>query len=163
MSNPFATDFEDQSLQTLYRKMKKTAKARFNAARRLSLHQTLLLWSTSLFSMGLIILPLLSAFSIPIARSEGTYSFIQVSLALLVLVFSLILTGNAFSSRAEEMHRCGVELNNLCHQILPDCKDNTDRALFVSTLAQYNSVLNAYENHAGCDFDLVKLRDGIGL
>ena len=55
------------------------------------------------------------------------------------------------------MHRCGVELNNLCHQILPDCKDNTDRALFVSTLAQYNSVLNAYENHAGCDFDLVKL------
>jgi len=154
-TNPFAADFEDQSLQTLYRKMKKAAKARFNAARRLG-HQTFLLWSTSLLSMGLIILPLLSAFDIPITQSEGMYAFVQVALALLVLVFSLILTGNRFSSRAEEMHRCGLDLNNLCHVILPDCKANLNTALFISTLAKYNNILNAYENHSGCDFDLVK-------
>jgi len=54
------------------------------------------------------------------------------------------------------MHRCGLDLNNLCHVILPDCKANLNTALFISTLAKYNNILNAYENHSGCDFDLVK-------
>jgi len=156
MPNPFASDFEDQNLQTLYRKMKKTAKARFNAAKRLSRHQTFLLWSTSVFSMGLIVLPLIKAFSIPITTSDGVYSFIQVALALVVLVFSLILAGHSFSSRAEEMHRCGLELNSLCHEILPDCKADNNRDAYVTCLNKYNNILNAYENHSDIDFDLVK-------
>jgi hypothetical protein len=56
--NPFARDFEHQSLRSLYRKMKKTALARFECATRMRRHQTYSLWTISIFSAGLIIFPI---------------------------------------------------------------------------------------------------------
>ena len=54
------------------------------------------------------------------------------------------------------MHRCALEINALCHNILPACKENTDNHLYEETLAKYLNILAAYENHLQIDFDLVK-------
>src|SRR5438874_13381109 len=97
MGGAFSSDFEEQSLRTLYRKMKKTAKARFNCAKRLANHQTYSLWSVSLFSVGLIGMTLLSALNIPTNLSARYYNLLEIMLALLVLVLSLLLSANNYS------------------------------------------------------------------
>jgi hypothetical protein len=158
MGNAFAKEFESQSLRTLYTKMRKTGKARFNCAKRLSTHQALSLWSLPLFSAGLIGMTLLSALHIRTNLAAPFYDLLQIMLALLVLIISLVLSGNKYSDRSERMHRCALEINALCHQILPDCaanRDNTD--VYNRTLEKYGAILNAYENHADIDFDLVRL------
>ena len=158
MPDSFASDFEPQSLRTLYRKMKKTAKARFNCANRLATHQTYSLWSVSLFSAGLIGMTLLSALSIPTNLSLPYYNLLQIMLALLVLVLSLLLSSNKYSDRAEKMHRCALELNALCHEILPDCQTDEEKPdVYKRTLARYGNILNSYENHADLDFDFVRV------
>jgi len=158
MSNAFAKEFESQSLRTLYAKMRKTAKARFNCATRLSRHQMLSLWSLPLFSAGLIGMTLLSVLHIQTNISPPFYDLLQIMLALLVLIISLVLSGNKYSDRAERMHRCALEVNALCHQILPDCVANKESSdVYTRTLEKYGAILNAYENHADIDFDLVRL------
>jgi len=155
--NPFQRDFEEQTLRSLYRKMKKTSKARFNAATRLRRHQRFSLWSLAFVSAGLIILRLLSVFQMRGQISEPVFSFIEIVLALFVLVISLLLSANDFSDQAEKMHRCALELNVLCHEILPACADGSDHSLFAPTLQKYSTILNSYANHANIDFALVKL------
>lgn len=157
MDNPFQRDFEEQTLRSLYRKMKKTSKARFNAATRLGRHQRFSLWSLSFVSAGLIILRLLSVFQMRGRISEPLFSFIEIVVALFVLVLSVLLSANDFSDKAEKMHRCALELNVLCHEILPACSDSEDQSLFAPTLQKYSTILNSYPNHANIDFALVKL------
>jgi hypothetical protein len=138
--------------------MKKTAKARFNASIRLGSHQTYSLWSLSLFSVGLIGMTLVSALRIPTNLSGPHFNLLQIMLALLVLVFSLLLSANNYSDRAEKMHRCALELNALCHEILPDCQMQEEKSdVYRRTLDKYGNILNSYENHANIDFDLVRV------
>ena len=158
MSTAFERDYKEQSLRSLYSKMKKTAKARFNCATRLQRHQTFSLWSLSLFSTGLIGMTLLSALNIHTNIDVAHFNLLQIMLALLVLILSLLLSANSYSDRAEKMHRCALEVNELCHRILPDCKDDTDKPeIYRNALAEYSSALEAFENHAPIDFDLVRI------
>ena len=108
-------------------------------------------------SAGLIILRLLSVFEMRGRVSEPLFSFIEIVVALVVLVISVLLSSNDFSEQAEKMHRCALELNVLCHEILPACSNSEDQSLFPSTLQKYSTILNSYPNHANIDFDLVKL------
>ncbi|MGI8437501.1 MAG: SLATT domain-containing protein [Chthoniobacterales bacterium] len=158
MSGAFAKEFEPQSLQTLYTKMRKTAKARFNCAKRLRAHETLSLWILPLFSAGLIGMTLLSALQIHTNLTPPLFNLLEIMLALLVLVISLILSANKYSDRAEKMHRCALEINALCHQILPECVANPSNVTTYNTTAdKYAAILDAYENHSDIDFALVKL------
>jgi hypothetical protein len=122
MGNAFAKEFQSQSLQTLYTKMRKTAKARFNCAKRLSTHQNFSLWSLPLFSAGLIGMTLLSALHIQTNLSAPFYDLLQIMLALFILIISLVLSANKYSDRSERMHRCALEVNALCHKILPEVR-----------------------------------------
>jgi len=156
MPKSFEDVFEEQSLRTLYRKMQKTARARFNAAHRFKQHHTFTLWTISLFSTGLIVLSVLPYYKVNIAIDSDGYALIQFLLALAILVISLLLTFGNYSDRAEKMHRSGLELNALCYSILPACKGNIDQSLYESTLAKYSNALNSYENHENIDFAFVK-------
>ncbi len=156
--NPFARDFEDQSLRSLYRKMKKTALARFESATRMRRHQTYSLWTISIFSAGLIIFPVVHAFGIPIQISMGWFNTIQVGLALMVLVLSLLISANNVGDKAEKMHRCGLEVNALCHEALPFCRtDSHDEEKYEFFRVRYAQILAVYENHDPIDFEKVKL------
>ncbi len=156
--NPFARDFEDQSLRSLYRKMKKTALARFKCANRMRRHQTFSLWTISIFSAGLIIFPIVKAFGIPIHVSTSWFDVMQVGLALMVLVLSLLISANNVGDKAEKMHRCGLEVNALCHEALPFCRTDThDEAKYESFRLRYAQILTVYENHDPIDFEQVKV------
>src|SRR5439155_26212164 len=132
---------------TLYSKMRKTAKARFNCAKRFSTHQALSLWSLPLFSAGLIGMTLLSVLHIRTNLDAPFYDLLQIMLALLVLVLSLLLSANKYSDRSEKIHRCALEINALCHDLLPYCAPGKDDlAMYDQTLEKYGNILNSYEN-----------------
>ena len=111
----FEKEFQDQNIQALYRKMKKTAKARFGFAQRLKRHHTFTLWSMSGFSAGLIVLSALSTFGIAIHVPTPVYSFLQFLLSLGILVISLLLSSSNYADRAEKAHRGALEINRICH------------------------------------------------
>jgi hypothetical protein len=157
--NPFERDFEDQSLRSLYRKMKKTALARFECATRMRRHQKYSLWTISIFSTGLILFPLIQAFGIPVHVSTAWFNIMQVALALMVLVLSLLISANNVGDKAEKMHRCALELNALCHEALPFCRDGTnEEGTYERFRVRYAEILNVYENHDTIDFDIVRLK-----
>jgi hypothetical protein len=138
--------------------MKKTALARFECATRMRRHQTYSLWTISIFSAGLIIFPIVKAFGIPIHVSAGAFDVMQVGLALMVLVLSLLVSANNVGDKAEKMHRCGLEVNALCHEVLPFCRTDTDdKEKYESFRLRYAQILAVYENHDPIDFEQVKL------
>ncbi len=55
------------------------------------------------------------------------------------------------------MHRCALEINSICHEILPACRVNIDADLYTKTHLRYSNALDSYENHEQIDFDFVKL------
>lgn len=82
----------------------------------------------------------------------------QVVLALLVLVLSLLISSNNLGDKVEKMHRCGLEVNALCHEGLPFCQTETnDQVKYELFRNRYSQILAVYENHDPLDFDKVKL------
>lgn len=155
---PTPREFAEPCLRTIYTKMKKTAKARFNAAQRLKRHEAFLLWSTSLYSTVLGILALLPVVGLHTACSQGISVLVQVALAQLVLVFSLILYSSRFGSRSEAMQRCGLALDDLCADILPHClSEDTDIQVYQAAVQRRANIMAVYENHVYLDFARVKL------
>ena len=57
------------------------------------------------------------------------------------------------------MHRCALELNALCHEALPHCREeNSDLRLYETFRDKYSQILNSYENHEDLDFDRVQMK-----
>src|SRR4051812_39751974 len=76
----------------LYGRVSKTAAARYNATRRLRMHNAASLWTISLFSLGLILVSLLQALALPIPFAPAIVNLVQVFLSITILVISVILT-----------------------------------------------------------------------
>ena len=157
MSELFKDEFESQSVRELYRKMKKTAKARFNFARRLQSQHNLTAWTLSLFSAGLLIISTAKEFGVPISVEDAWFKFIQFTLGIVILVISLLLNSSRSSERSETMHRCALEINQLVHELLPSCKDESNEEIYEKIQFRYSNILNTYENHEPIDFQRVML------
>src|SRR5262245_13249635 len=110
----------------LHRKITKTAKARFVAANRLTLHYQLSQWTVALASAALLILPLVQAFGVSVNSSPQQLNVLQSILAVVVLVFSLLLGAENFGLKAEKMHRCGMELNQLDQEMAGHLNDDKE-------------------------------------
>jgi hypothetical protein len=148
---------EDTPLKELYRRIRLTAGARFNAARRLWRHDRLAQWSIALSSVALIVLALVQAVGIETTVSSRALSVVQVSLAVLVLVISLLISRDNFALQAYRMHRCGLELNRLKRRIEPRLASLHDDDFFCNVSEEYYGILCEHENHAPIDYDLYRL------
>lgn len=144
--------------QHLLRSLRVTASARFNASRRLRLHEKLSLWSISFFSLVLITIPLFEPFGITTTLSNGAVNLASITSATLILIASIIVNGSSFSERAEKMHRCGLELNALAREVdltIQNAKVSEDKIRDLHT--QYDGILSRYENHSNIDFKLAQI------
>lgn len=124
---------------------------RFSAARRLKAHESLSLWIISAFSIGLIILPISRQVGAQTNSSEAVL-LLEVASAIVILVFSIIVNKSNFSHRAEQYHRCGLELNDLDKQLfkLKDRELSDDE--YDPYAEKYSEILRRYENHSNLDF-----------
>ena len=143
---------KENHLEELYDRVQKTATSRFYAHDRLKNHHNAALWTIAFFSMGLIFIPLIATFGLESRFSTQYSSFIQVVLAIVILVISVILNMTNFSVRADRIHQCGIILNALARKIHRHVNDKSNSEIYDGLVKEYDDVLHRYENHSSLDY-----------
>jgi hypothetical protein len=141
----------------LYRRVRLTTATRFQAAHRLQRHEKLAQWTVALLSVSLIVLPLLQAMGVVAGLTTQALNALQVVLAVLVLVFSLLISRDNHGVRAERMHRCGMELGALARQLESYRGKDASDAVYDDLTKTYDGILRRYENHEPVDWLMIKV------
>lgn len=102
--------------------------------------------------MGLIIIPLIDTFGLKINFSSNYVNFIQVVLAIVILVISVLLNMTNFSVRAEKMHQCAMLLNSIARRLHRHIKDGSTPEEYEKIVKEYDDVLQRFDNHSTVDY-----------
>lgn len=149
---------EVDKYQELFRRVETTCKSRYNASSRLQWQHTFSQWTIALLSLTLIVVPLIQLSTIQVSYSNAYVNVMQIILAALVLVYSLLIGTENFSRRSEKLHRCGLELGRLARQIKPYKEGEVPEVEKYEELQnRYYDILKKYENHARIDFLFTRL------
>jgi hypothetical protein len=129
----------------------------FAASKRLALHKSASQWTLSLLSLGLIVLPLLTVTKMPMRYPQNVVDFASISLAVAVLMFSLLIGANTYSVRSERMHRAGLELNELMREMRSHVGDPEKMKHYQEFDRRYGDILQRYENVDEVDYTKGKI------
>lgn len=151
--------YSQQKKECLQYSIKKTKLCRLKASDRLDIYNNITNWIISLISLALIILPVLEL-TIGITGGykylENLLSFVEISLAIIILVFTQMIANYHYSVRALRFHQCAIELGALDKKldfIYVDDQDKMSVDNFKQVYKEYDSILTKYENHATVDYD----------
>lgn len=147
---------KENHFEELYDRVQKTASSRFFAHDRLKNHHSASLWTITCFSMGLIFVPLIHTFGLEARFSSAYTSFIQVVLAIVILVISVLLNMANFAVRADRIHQCGMVLNALARKIHRHINGKSGAEEYDALVKEYDDVLQRYENHSRIDYLFTK-------
>ena len=147
-------ELENSKVKELLRRTKLTTKSRYRANERLSTHQKVSQWTVAFISAALVFIPLFQAYGVELTISDQLLNSFQAILAVMVLVYSLLLGQENFVSRAEAMHRNGVELGRFARKLrgLPE-----DYEAYDELVEEYYDILEKYENHKPVDYLFTRL------
>jgi hypothetical protein len=85
-------------------------------------------------------------------------NLIQTILAVLVLVYSILLSQENFYTRAEGMLRNGIELDRFVRKIEGIITEDDQQSNYSNLTKEYYDILEKYENHETVDFIFAKLQ-----
>lgn len=152
---PEESAFKDVNEKFL-RTLRVTARCRFNASRRLSIKNKFSFFTNTIFSLGLILIPLLQMAQVSRNFSPEVLASMQVFLAVAVLVYSMNLNSAQYDLRIQELLSCANEIKKLIRNIEEDLKNQTITDL-KEYKKEYSTILEKVENHENCDFFLSQL------
>ncbi|WP_350657556.1 SLATT domain-containing protein [Psychrobacter sp. S1-30-MNA-CIBAN-0213] len=104
------------------------------------------------FSMGLIAIPLIETFDLKTNFSSNYTSFIQVVLAVVILVISILLNMANFPVRAEKMHQCGLLVSTLARKVHRHMNEDSSSIKYDDLVKDYENILQRVENHSRVDY-----------
>lgn len=148
----------DNRILELLRRTKITTKSRYRASVRLERHHKMSQWTVAFISAALVFIPLVQAFNITTGIEIVYLNATQATLAVLVLVYSLLLGQENFLSRSEAMHRNGVELGRFARKLAGKGKDVKDED-YAALSEEYYDILEKYTNHKPIDYLYSRLSD----
>ena len=125
---------------------------RFHASRRLKLHSKCATYTVVLISLGLILLSLMQAYGLGNHIQSKLIGLIQVFSAIAVLVYSLLIDKNDYSSLSEKMYSCASRLGELKQKIHPHLGKDHDEKIYTEFLTEYHGILKLFETHSNNDF-----------
>lgn len=143
---------KEDSFNNLYKKVDATSKTRFHASRRLKLHSKCATYTVVLISLGLILLSLMQAYGLGNNINSKLIGLIQVFSAVAVLVYSLLIDKNDYSSLSEKMYSCASMLGELKQKIHPHLDKEHNQGTYDSFLVEYHRILKLFETHSNNDF-----------
>lgn len=143
---------KEESFKNLYKKVDATSKTRFHASRRLKLHSKLSTYTVVLISLGLILLSLMQAYELGSNIQSKLVGLIQVFSAVAVLVYSLLIDKNDYSTLSEKMYSCASKLGELKQRIHPNLDKQHSQEAYEKFLVEYHGILNLFETHSNNDF-----------
>lgn len=100
---------------------------------------------------------MVQAFDVQTGYSTQLLNFAQAIAAVSVLVYSLLLGQEGFVSRAENMHRNGVELGRLARTLAGLKNRGVTDDEYQKLVDEYYGILEKYENHKPIDYQFAKL------
>lgn len=138
----------------LLRTMRITTNSRFEAAKRLKRINSICFLSTTLASLGLILIPLLDLAGHNKVFSSETLTVVQIFLAVCVLVYSSAISTANYSGRSNDFLQCGDSIkklvNNFKHDMLNIKED--EKGLLKKYNKLYAKSLKGTENHEDIDY-----------
>lgn len=157
--DPIEQDVQDP-VQKLLNGMRVTSKCRYNASVRLKRQSQFSFLSTTVLSLGLILVPLLQNSDIQLAFPPKVLNMLQIFLAVAVLVYSVINATARYETRSEALNECGDKIKDLIRNLRREVAENKASGVSVD-LAKYNQryddVSTDAENHTRVDFMLASL------
>jgi hypothetical protein len=135
----------------LYKKIDATSKTRFHSSRRLKLHTKLSTLTIVFISLVLILTSLMQAYDLGINIKSKYLALIQVFSSITVLIYSLLIDKNDFSSFSEKMYSCASRLGELKQKIYPYIQSGSVEQ-YNQLKDEYHSILKLYETAAINDF-----------
>lgn len=145
-------------IEEQYKNVKTVTRTRFAAARRLQLHDKIAQWTVAMLSVLLILTSLVQALNATnTAISPAALNVIQVSLAVFVLVFSLLIAKDELALKADRMHRCGLQLNQLLRRMEPYREAPNSHPKYDEFAEGYHQILSESDNHKTLDYIAYKL------
>ena len=97
--------------------MRITTDARFQASKRLNSMDNYAFVTTTVLSLGLILIPLLQLSGLKLYYPEKVLSAIQIFFAVAVLVYSVIISTAKYSVRAIEFSQCADSIKDLARNV----------------------------------------------
>lgn len=137
------------------RTMRITTDARFEASKRLKLINLICFLTTTIASLGLILIPLLDVAGINKIFSSLTLTVIQVFLAVCVLVYSTAIATANFQLRSKEFLQCGDKIKSIIDAFkvhLIDVERENRKPDLEKFMNDYRAVLDGFENHEDRDY-----------
>jgi hypothetical protein len=142
---------KENDFGNLYKKIDATSKTRFHSSRGLKLHTKLSTATIVFISLVLILTSLMQAYDLGVNIKSKYLALIQVFSSITVLVYSLLIDKNDFSSLSEKMYSCASRLGELKQNIYPHLENGTSQQYY-SFKDEYHSILKLYETAAINDF-----------
>jgi len=155
MTDKLKDEIQINSAEYLFRKIKKTAKTKFNCEYRLNLHIRISFWVINIVSFLLIFIGI-----IDIIKQNNVNSNVITTLiySILILVYSLMLKNSNNHNTVREMKVSGTELLHLADRLQPYCNKEIEINLYNSFSNKYkNILLKTVENTKKIDYELMKL------
>ena len=144
----------------LLNSMRLTAKCRFNASVRLQRLARYSFLTTTIFSLGLIFIPLYQRSGLDLPYTDQVINMLQVFLAVAVLVYSVVNATAKYDARASALDSCGVEIKELIRKLRHEMSEAKISGVSVDLEKfhhDYHIVSSKPENHNRVDFILATL------
>lgn len=132
-------------------KSKNTAYARFFAARRYKMLNSLSLFSLTVSSFSLIFITLVEKYSSSKIFVENTIDLLQVISAIIISALSLAITLSNYSEKSIKMLKSGEDLNELVRKIENSSDDEYDEKKETFN-KEYSALIRNSENHKDFEF-----------
>ncbi len=150
--------------EKLLNSMRVTSRCRYNASLRLSRNSAFSFSTTTLLSLGLILIPLLQNAGIRLAYPEKVLNVLQIFLAVAVLVYSLVNATARYEVRSEALNECGDKIKDLIRGLRRDMSTiplSGNAVDLEKYHLRYNEVSTDTENHSRLDylFASLEMRD----
>lgn len=152
--DPVEKEESDPAIKLL-NSMRVTAKCRFNASVRLQWLGKYSFFTTTIFSLGLIFIPLYQKSGLQLPYSPDVLGMLQIFLAVAVLVYSVVNATAKYDSRATILDNCGVQIKELIRKLRLDISESKKSGVSINLEqyhAEYHVISTEPENHNRVDY-----------
>lgn len=148
----------EEQLNELDRRIRLTAKCRFEASQRFESLDWVTLASVVTLSVSVIGLTLIDVFELLEPQAKRLVAAAQIFSSVGVLGYSVFLSRGDFALQKYKYHQAGLALyairDRIAIKLLSSPSDQDVQEIQTS----YNQVLERFDNHLSLDFDAVKVQ-----
>ena len=138
-----------------------TSKCRYNASIRIRRLSQFSFYTTTILSLGLILIPLLQNADIQLAYAPRVLNMLQIFLAVAVLVYSVINATARYETRSERLNECGDRIKELIRELRVSISQADVSGVPVDLTSfnqRYTDISTDSENHTRADYCFAVIR-----